>query len=616
MTGRWWMIVGLLCVGLAGCRKESPTAEAKDEHSEEKEAHVTVGVEAARRGNVVETVEGLGRSEAIPSKLAMLTPAVEGHVHELVVKQGETVKKGQPIVEFDQSAALADLAEKTATRDGLKASLALLKVVPRPEERRSNELAVEQAKVALEKAKAALERLRPLRTQREVSEQQVFEAELAVTSAQILEKTAEATLHVMLIGPKPEAVAEAEAKIAVADGAVAFSKAHLDFHTIRAPIDGVLDSLTCHPGQTIAIGAPIGEVVDTRQVFVSVYLPARSAQAVKVGQKAQVGIVESRPESSPGEAASGDAGLAGKVDFVGRLADAQTGNLPVLILVENPDGRLTLGQTMGVTITVNEHSGVLEVPSAAILDQGEGPVLTVVRDGKTVALHPELGTAQGGWTAIAKTDLKEGEPVIVEGGYNLPAGTAVKTEEAAAKAEGKADKAEEKDGKADKTEEKDGKAEGKADKAEGKVNKAEAKDGEAEGKVDKAEKNAGKAELEKRWSCTSNAFIPIWLCLFPSVASLRLFPFAKQGPHFSPPCEGGVGGVVPAQPVTVASHVLFHSVLSHHSREPRRIVSLSEAPASPPPPPLRKGGKGSDRSPPDRSKIQNPKSKISALPPL
>ena len=257
-----------------------------------------------------------------------------------------------------------------------------------------------------------------------------------MTSARLLQQTAEAQLQAMLIGPRPEAVAEAEARITVADGAVAFSKAHLDLHTIRAPIDGVLDNLTCHPGQTIAIGAPIGEVVDTRQIFVSVYLPARSAQAVHVGQKAQLRIVESRPESS-GEAARGDAGLEGKVDFVGRLADVQTGNLPVLILVENPAGRFTLGQTMGVTITVDEHSGVLEVPSAAILDQGEGPVLTVVRDGKTVALHPELGTSQGGWVAISKTDLKEGEPVIVEGGYNLPEGTAVKTEEATGKAKRK-----------------------------------------------------------------------------------------------------------------------------------------------------------------------------------
>ena len=83
-----------------------------------------------------------------------------------------------------------------------------------------------------------------------------------------------------------------------------------------------------------------------------------------------------------------------------------------------------------MTITVDEHAGVLQVPSAAILDLGEGPVLSVVRDGKTVVLHPELRTSQGGWVAISGTDLKEGEPVIVEGGYNLPEGTPVKTEEA------------------------------------------------------------------------------------------------------------------------------------------------------------------------------------------
>ena len=92
-----------------------------------------------------------------------LTPAVEGHVHELLVEQGRPVKKGQPIVELDKAVAQADLAEKTATRDGLVASLALLKSIPRPEERRATELAVEQAKVALEQARIAADRLRSLR---------------------------------------------------------------------------------------------------------------------------------------------------------------------------------------------------------------------------------------------------------------------------------------------------------------------------------------------------------------------------------------------------------------------------------------------------------------------
>ena len=131
MTGRLMVFPALVSFGLAGCHGGPSSADANAEpSSKEGGAHVMVKTEAARRGTVVETVEGLGRSEAIPEKLAMLTPAVEGHVHELLVKQGETVKKGQPIVELDKAVALADLAEKTATRDGLKAVAGAAQVGP------------------------------------------------------------------------------------------------------------------------------------------------------------------------------------------------------------------------------------------------------------------------------------------------------------------------------------------------------------------------------------------------------------------------------------------------------------------------------------------------------
>ena len=64
---------------------------------------------------------------------------------------------------------------------------------------------------------------------------------------------------------------------------------------------------------------------------------------------------------------------------------------------------------------------------------------------------------------------------------------------------------------------------------------------------------------------------------------------------FSPPCEGGgLGGVVPARPVTRSSHALFLSVLSHPSREARRIVfDFQGSRITPPTPPSQGGGKGS-----------------------
>lgn len=164
----------------------------------------------------------------------------------------------------------------------------------------------------------------------------------------------------------------------------------------------------------------VGEVVDTKQVFAAVWLSPTSARGVKVDQVAHVGEAGSKAEDR----------IAGKVAYIGKVADAQTGNLPVHVLVENTEGRLTLGESTRVSITLAEAPSVLMVPALAVVDKGEGVELNVVRDGKAVALHPkEVGRPHEGWVAVTGTDLKAGEPVIVEGGYNLPDGTPVNVAE-------------------------------------------------------------------------------------------------------------------------------------------------------------------------------------------
>jgi RND family efflux transporter MFP subunit len=439
MAWRRWFVVVPLGSLILGCGAHGDASKSAEEEGEKKEPHVLVRTEPAKMGPLSESVGGLGRCEALPDHIATLTPAVEGHVHDLRVTQGQAVKKGQPIVELDKAVAQADLAEKAASRDSLKASLVLLKSLPRPEERKANELAVQQAKVAVARAQALVDSLEKLQTSNLTSKTQLYDARKALEAAELQEKSAEATLKAMMIGPRPEAVAEAESKIKTADALVAFSQAHLDYHTIQAPIDGVLDSLTCHPGQTIAIGSPIGEVVDTRQVFAAIWLPPRSVQSVKVGQEAHVWLADAKG-LSPATASDDKSGMGGNVAFVGRVAHPQTGNLPIRVLVDNKDGRLTIGQSIRVTVTVHERKDRLQVPAEAILDLGEGPVLNVVRDGKSKTLHPEVGEAHEGWVAVSGTDLKPGEPVIVEGGYNLPEGTPVKPAEGKAVAQAEAAK--------------------------------------------------------------------------------------------------------------------------------------------------------------------------------
>ena len=81
-----------------------------------------------------------------------------------------------------------------------------------------------------------------------------------------------------------------------------------------------------------------------------------------------------------------------------------------------------------MTIVVNRRVDELVVPSLALIDLGEGPLLLVVREGKVVHLHPTSVATHGTWTIVAGTDLEPGEPVVVQGGFNLPEGTPVEIE--------------------------------------------------------------------------------------------------------------------------------------------------------------------------------------------
>ena len=231
-----------LFLQILGCRNEPAGSTGEDD------GRVVVRAVAARRLKMVDRVSGIGRCEALPDRLATLTPLVEGRVEKILAARGQEVAAGQPIVQLDTTVAHAELAVKDATHDSLIASLALLKSLPRAEEQQTAKLAIADARIAVARAQSVVGRLRPLRARNEISEQQMFEAEQTLAQAEVQQQTAEAKHRVMMLGPRSEAVAEAQAKIDVAKKVVASSQAKLDLHIIRAPIEGLLDRLDCSPG--------------------------------------------------------------------------------------------------------------------------------------------------------------------------------------------------------------------------------------------------------------------------------------------------------------------------------------------------------------------------------
>jgi len=433
-------VAALALLVIAGCGHSATGSTADDDESKKEIGRVSARTGPAERVTIAATVYGLGRCEAPPNRSASLSATVEGKVLQILATPGAPVQRGQKIVQLDPTIAQAVLAEKTAARDESMAALRILESLPRPAEQAAARLAVEQARVAVSKAESTAERLRPLRARNEISEGQMYETELALTQAKLQQQTAEAQFTTLMLKPRPQAIEEGQAKIATAEAAVASAKAQVELLAICAPIDGILDSLNCRLGQTLAPGAPVGEVVDSRQIDVVVWLPVPDAGRVRVGQTAAIEVegisggllatpARASPPPSGGEYGENPSRLkaekSGRVTAIGRIADPQTGNLAVRIAVDNSANQLTVGQVAGATITVGEARDVLAVPSEAIYDLGDGVIVNVVRDGKSVVLHPKLGARDKHWVEILETDLKPGEAVVLEGGYNLPEGSEV-----------------------------------------------------------------------------------------------------------------------------------------------------------------------------------------------
>ena len=232
-------------------------------------------------------------------------------------------------------------------------------------------------------------------------------------------EVAQAQYDVLMLRPRPQAIAEAKSRIDVAQTAVDTAKRAESAYNPRS-IAGVLNSLSCQLGQTLPVGTSVGEIVDSRQLCAVVWLSVADAKRVTTGQTAVI--------SSCDAARQADSEIDGKVKNIGKMADPQTGNLPVRIVADNLGGKLTLGQAVSATIVIRSEK-VLAVPLEAIHDPGEGTIITVVRDGKTVILHDlKLGLKDDHWVEVGGTNLKPDELVVVEGGYNLPEGTEVAVE--------------------------------------------------------------------------------------------------------------------------------------------------------------------------------------------
>ena len=169
-------------------------------------------------------------------------------------------------------------------------------------------------------------------------------------------------------------------------------ESQLKFYTLRAPIAGWLDTIQVVPGQTIAIGTPVADIIDLRDIDVSCLVPPSRVGRLALDQPG--GVV--RPEG-----AGTDHEPEGKVVYIGRQAQSATGSFPKSRFVF-PTKSLIWPPTRYVQLLIRTTApqGRLVIPVDALMEDQDPPGVVIVpvvyveeneKVGKVRVLQAKLG---------------------------------------------------------------------------------------------------------------------------------------------------------------------------------------------------------------------------------
>jgi membrane fusion protein, multidrug efflux system len=332
------------------------------------QAAPAVGTVYAERKPIAKALDFVGRVDAV--ERVQIRARVKGFLDAVLFKEGDVVKKGDPLYRIEKGLFEAD---------------------------------VEQAKGALERSTAA----------KALTEIQLQRAQ------DLLAKNA------------GTAVARDQALAAdqQAQGAILSDQANLDtaninlgYTDIVSPISGKISRTNITSGNVVGPDTGIlTQIVSQDPMYVTFPVSQREFLRAQADvQKVDIKDVKIKIRFADGTTYN----QLGSVNFVDVSVDRATDTVLTRATMPNPEGALIDGQLVSVTLQAGKPEEKVVIPQAALIADQEGVYVFVVEDGKAVVKRVKPG-GEDGPNIVIEQGLKGGEQVIVEGLQSIRPGQAV-----------------------------------------------------------------------------------------------------------------------------------------------------------------------------------------------
>lgn len=219
-----------------------------------------------------------------------LTATSNEVVVELPVAPGSIISKGTLLVRLDDTLQKAQVAKASAEVEQARANLEKLRHGARKEEVASARARVVGAKSALAESESNLERVRQLKAQNLVSQNELDKAQATRDANDASMQSAQEALLILTNGAREEDLRAAEAVLNAATATLAIQNKHLDDLTIVATRDGILDNLPWNLGERVTAGSPLAILLAGKTPYARIYVPEPHRVNLKVGDELLVHI--------------------------------------------------------------------------------------------------------------------------------------------------------------------------------------------------------------------------------------------------------------------------------------------------------------------------------------
>ncbi len=351
------------------------------------------------------------RSVQFSARVAALTRVDVGstltaRVAQVLVRQGQIVRQGEPLVRLEADEWRAALTQAQAAQTQAAARLAGL----RSSGRAQAQAALQQAQATVLAAQVDVARTRQLVEQQFLSPARLDEAQRALSVAQAAQ--AAATAQVQANAETGSDTAQAQAQWVAAVASTQAAQARLAQTVLRAPASAQVLARLVEPGQIVQPGRALLSLALQGPTQLKAQVDERFLAQLAIGQRASV-VADAFAQQR----------LAARVTEIAPAVDAQRGAVEVTLALEDaPPDFLREDMTLSVEVQTARRAQVLSVPLSALRGAAapgdDAASVWVAVDGRAQARALRLGL-RNLQAAEVLSGLQPGDAVLLGDGVRL-----------------------------------------------------------------------------------------------------------------------------------------------------------------------------------------------------